>query len=215
MNTAEDTGERIETRIYLEVPAAALDAETLDSWTERLAAALDSAEVACVLLRSGAADEARLATAIGRLRPIAQGRGIAFLLENHPELAARSGCDGVHVDGPAEIAAARAALGDDAIVGVDCGASRHEAMLAGEADADYVGFGGREPAPTELLSWWQAVMTIPCVAFGAENLATAKEMAWAGADFVALAEAFWSGRHNPAAAIAKLAAELSPQQPRP
>jgi len=211
MNAADETAERAEARIYLEVPAAALDTETLDAWAERLAAALDAAAIACILLRSGAADEERLAGAIERLRPIAQDRGVAFLLESHSALAARSGCDGVHVEGPAEVAAARAALGGNSIVGVDCGASRHEAMLAGEAEADYVAFGGRQPAQAELLSWWQALMTVPCVAFGAETLAAARDMARAGADFVALGEAFWSGCHNPAAAVAELAAELEPQ----
>jgi thiamine-phosphate pyrophosphorylase len=209
MSPAEAGDGQVETRLYLEVPAAALDAETLETWTDRLAAALEAGEVACVLLRAGAADETRLATAIARLRPVVQSREVAFLLEGHPELAARSGCDGVHLEGAAGIAAARAALGESAIVGVDCGASRHEAMLAGEADADYVAFGGREPARLELLSWWQALMVVPCVAFGAETLAAAAEMARAGADFVALGEAFWSGRQNPAAAVATLAAELA------
>lgn len=208
MNATEASAERTETRIYLEVPAAALDANTCDSWADRLAAALDAADVACVLLRSGAADEARLAAAIERLRPVAQDRGVAFLLENHLELAVRSGCDGIHVEGAAAVAAARNALHGEGIVGVDCGASRHEAMLAGEADADYVAFGGREPAPTQMLSWWQLLMTVPCVAFGAETLVAALDMARAGADFVALGEAFWSGRRNPAAAVAELADKL-------
>jgi len=214
MSASEEGGGPPETRIYLEVPAAALDAETLGSWAARLTAALDGGAVACVLLRAGAADEARLAAAVERLRPIAQDRGVAFLLEGQPALAARSGCDGVHLEASAAVATARAALGGDGIVGVDCGASRHDAMLAGEADADYVGFGGSRPAQAELLSWWQALMTLPCVAFGAETLAEAREMARAGADFVALGEAFWSGRHDPAAAVAALAAELRPRDDR-
>ena len=214
MSAPEEGGGPPETRIYLEVPAAALDAETLGSWAARLAAALDGGAVACVLLRAGAADEARLTAAVERLWPIAQDRGAAFLLEGQPALAARSGCDGVHLEAPTAVATARAALGGDGIVGVDCGASRHAAMLAGEADADYVGFGGSRPAQVELLSWWQALMTLPCVAFGAETLADAREMARAGADFVALGEAFWSGRHDPAAAVAALAAELRPRDDR-
>jgi len=214
MSASEEGGGPPETRIYLEVPAAALDAETLGSWAARLTAALDGGAVACVLLRAGAADEARLAAAVERLRPIAQDRGVAFLLEGQPALAARSGCDGVHLEAPAAVATARAALGGDGIVGVDCGASRLVDMLVGEADADYVGFGGPRPAQAELLSWWQALMTLPCVAFGAETLAEAREMARAGADFVALGEAFWSGRHDPAAAVAALAAELRPRDDR-
>jgi len=194
MSAPEEGGGPPETRIYLEVPAAALDAETLGSWAARLAAALDGGAVACVLLRAGAADEARLTAAVERLRPIAQDRGAAFLLEGQPALAARSGCDGVHLEAPTAVATARAALGGDGIVGVDCGASRH--------------------AEAELLSWWQALMTLPCVAFGAETLAEAREMARAGADFVALGEAFWSGRHDPAAAVAALAAELRPRDDR-
>src|SRR3546814_1219033 len=87
----------------------------------------------------------------------------------------------------------RARFGPDVILGAGCGASRHLAMTAGEAGADYIGFGALESeegdaADPEILAWWQAVMTPPQVAFGAGDLAAAARLAAAGADFVARSE---------------------------
>ncbi len=128
--------------------------------TEALAARLAAGGVACVEL------DPPDAAAAARLRPLVQDRDIAFLLAHDAALAATNGCDGVRVDGADAYAAARAAVGDDAIVGVATGTSRHEAMVAGEAGADFVLL-----AP-ELVSWWTELMEVPVVA------------ATAGADFV-------------------------------
>lgn len=105
------------------------------------------------------ADPAAAKAAIERLRAIAQERGVAFLLRDDAALAARSGCDGVVV-GPSAYAAARKTVGAQAIVGVAVGTSRHEAMEAGEAGADFVGFD----ADAEIVSWWTEMMEVPCVA---------------------------------------------------
>jgi thiamine-phosphate pyrophosphorylase len=177
-----------------------------------LGRALDAAPAACVLLRSGAAGEDALRAAIAALRPVAQEREVAFLIENRANLANETGCDGVHLsqDGKA-IEAARAAVGANAIVGVYCGDSRHAAMTAAEAGADYAAFGGGSPerwwqeaADPELLAWWQGIMTAPCVAVAGDDLATAGEMAAAGADFVAVGACIWSHPGGPEAAIHEL-----------
>ena len=74
--------------------------------------------------------------------PVAHRHNVAFLLNDRPDLAAALGCDGVHI-GQQDMAykEARGCVGDKAIVGVTCHDSRHLAMLAGEAGADYVAFG--------------------------------------------------------------------------
>ena len=122
-----------------------------------LVRSLDAGAVACVLLRAGEAGDDELRAAISALRPVAQEREVAFLIEDRAALAGETGCDGVHLsrDGKA-IEAARAVIGAEAIVGAYCGASRHAAMSAAEAGADYVAFGGAPPG-----RWWQAAVSPP------------------------------------------------------
>ena len=204
---AED--QALQSRIYL-VAEPGLEAGILGR-------TLDAAPAACVLLRSGAAGEDELRGSIAALRPVAQEREVAFLIEDRAHLANETGCDGVHLtqDGRA-IKAARAIVGTDAIVGAFCGASRHGAMVAADAGADYVAFGGapaerwwQEAAEPELLSWWQAIMTAPCVAVAGDDLAAAGEMATAGADFVAVGSSIWSHPAGPEAAVRELSALIA------
>jgi thiamine-phosphate pyrophosphorylase len=174
-------------------------------------AAFDGGPVACIQLRLKDAtdDEVRAATDV--LRPIAQDRDIAFIMNDRPDLAAETGCDGVHVgqdDTP--YAEARAIVGDDAIVGVTCKASRELAFAAGEAGADYVAFGAffasntkqvTTPADTEILSFWQESMTIPCVAIGGITVDNCETVIDAGADFLAVASGVWDYAAGPGAAV--------------
>ncbi|MBX6321459.1 MAG: thiamine phosphate synthase, partial [Rhodospirillaceae bacterium] len=142
------------------------------------------ADLACVLLRAGPAHEARRAAAA--LCRAVQARGAAFLVADDTGLAAAVGAEGVHLADPAGYAAARAALGPEAIVGVGCGRSRHAAMEAGEAGADYVAFtiGGDEDL--ELVRDWSTFTIVPCVAMGDVGAHNAAALAEAGADFIAV-----------------------------
>ena len=168
-------------QVYLVVPH--------DMEPETLEALLEGIEAACLLIRRpGPALETPRA-AVERLRPLAQERGLAVLLEDEAALAAALGCDGVHLGDPAALAAARRILGPEASIGVACGASRHAAMVAGEGGADYVAFGGIEPpeAPDlELIAWWRELMTLPCVALGASTPGELDALRAAGADFIAV-----------------------------
>jgi thiamine-phosphate pyrophosphorylase len=189
---------------------------------EDLAAAAEAGAAACVLLRGGTADEATLRAAVESLRPVAQARDAAFLLEERLDLVAEMGCDGVHLGGGAEaVTAARRNLGHAVIVGASGGISRHAAILAAEAGADYLAFGGgpaaeapEAAADPELLGWWQSMVTLPCVAMGGLGLDSAEEMARAGADFVALGRAIWDHPQGPEAA-ARLVAERLARISRP
>ena len=126
------------------------------------------------------------------LCPLAQERDVAVLLQDRVSLAAETGCDGVHLSDPKDLAAARRRLGAEALVGVGCGASRHDAITAAERGADYIAFGAPKgtatpdprPADPALLGWWQPLMTLPCVAFGAAAPVDCARLAAAGADFV-------------------------------
>jgi thiamine-phosphate pyrophosphorylase len=204
--------ERPRCQIYL-VAAPGLDPAMLDM-------ALAAGDIACVLLRRDAAGEESLRASIDTLRSVAHQHAVAFLIQDHPALAKETGCDGVHLSGNGEaMAAARRALGADAIVGETCGPSRHAAIVAGESGVDYVAFGGfgggpagevpPDAADPELVSWWQAMMTISCVAVGSDDLESARAMARAGADFVAVSRAVWDHPEGPATAVRALASELA------
>ncbi len=145
------------------------------------------------------------------LMRIAQARGVAFIVNDRPDLAKKLGADGVHVgQEDASYGEARALLGPDAIVGVTCHDSRHLAIEAAEAGADYVAFGAffttstkdaKTRAEVELLSWWQEMMTVPCVAIGGITVENAGPLAQAGADFLAVASGVWDYADGPQAAV--------------
>jgi thiamine-phosphate pyrophosphorylase len=202
-------------RIYLVTPPA-LD---LATFPDLLAAALDAGDVAAVQLRlKDIADDA-LRRAIDALRPVAQSRDIAFLLNDRPDLAAATGCDGAHV-GQSDMAArdARRILGPDRMLGVSCQASRDLAMAAGEDGADYVAFGAFFPTETkaataradpDLLEWWSELMELPCVAIGGITAENCAPLVQAGADFLAVVGAVWNHADGPAAGIRALNAAIA------
>jgi thiamine-phosphate pyrophosphorylase len=173
--------------------------------------ALDGGDVASLQLRLKDVSDDEILRAGERLIGIAQSRDVAFIVNDRPDLAKRLGADGVHVgQEDAPYAEARALLGPDKIIGVTCHDSRHLAMEAVEAGADYVAFGAFYPTATkkpksraepELLTWWQEIMEAPCVAIGGITVANARPLVEAGADFVAVASGVWDHPQGPAAAV--------------
>ena len=168
--------------------------------------------MACVQLRLKDAEDEAVIDAARLLAPVAQSRDVAFIMNDRPDLARLTGCDGVHVgQDDASCATARAALGAEAIVGVTCKASYHLAMEAAEAGADYVAFGAfftsrtketRARARLELLETWQEATTVPCVAIGGITAENCRPVVAAGADFLAVASGVWDHPDGPAAAVA-------------
>ncbi len=159
-----------------------------------LSALLEASKPASLLIRHGGLDASTLGARVEILCPPTQEQGVAVLLEDQAALAAALACDGVHLSDPAGVKAARRALGPEAILGAGCGTSRHDAMVAGESGADYVAFGTLDPAgppEAELLAWWQALITLPCVALGVRTPGEAGALARAGADFVMLGPEIW------------------------
>lgn len=194
-------------RLYLITPPK-LEAK---AFAETLKRALGAGDVASLQLRlkDVGDDEIRRATQI--LMPIAQASGVAFILNDRPDLAAELGCDGVHVgQEDASIAEARAAVGKTGIVGATCHDSRHLAIEAAEAGADYVAFGAffatatkdaKTVADIETLRWWAEMMVVPCVAIGGITVANAAPLVAAGADFLAVASGVWDHPDGAAAAV--------------
>jgi thiamine-phosphate pyrophosphorylase len=202
-------------RLYLITPPR-LD---LATFPDRLAAALDAGDVACLQLRLKDASDDEVRRAAEALMPLAQARGVAFLVNDRPDLAAETGADGAHV-GQQDMAyaEARRLLGPERIVGVTCHDSRHLAMVAAEQGADYVAFGAFFPTGTkqakhraspELLRWWQEIFTTPCVAIGGIAVTNCAGLVRAGADFLAVVSAVWDAPEGPAAAVRAFNAEIA------
>jgi thiamine-phosphate pyrophosphorylase len=169
----------------------------------RLERALGVDRVAAFQFRVKDVDQHEAARLAGPLQEICAAREVAFIVNDSVALAKRIGADGVHLgqsDGdPRE---AREQLGRQAQIGVTCHASRHLAMEAGEAGADYVAFGSFFPSSTkasehrpapELLAWWQGLFEIPCVAIGGITPANCGPLVAAGADFLAVSASVWTG----------------------
>ena len=176
-----------------------------------LSQALDAGDVGCVQLRLKRRTRGQIIHAIDILRPIAQERDVAFLVNDDPELAAQTGCDGVHVgQDDANCTEARQIVGDDAIVGVTCLDSRDLAMTAADQGADYVAFGAFYPTATkasqghpspQILSNWSLFTTVPCVAIGGITPSNCAPLVQSGADFLAVVAAVWDHPAGPGAAV--------------
>jgi len=175
-----------------------------------LKGALTGGDEASFQLRLKQTSDDEIRRAVDALRPIVQANGTAFILNDRPDLAAELGCDGVHIgQEDAGYAQARAAL-PNGIIGVTCHDSRHLAMEAGEAGADYVAFGAFFPTQTkepktqadiELLRWWSETMVVPCVAIGGITVANAPALIEAGADFLAVSAGVWDHEGGPESAV--------------
>jgi thiamine-phosphate pyrophosphorylase len=205
-------GETGPCRLYLISPQ-----DVGGSFSDRLKAALEPGIAAAFQFRVKGTDEHELARLAEPLQQICADAEVAYIVNDSMALAKRLGADGVHLgqqDG--DIQEARALLGPSAQIGKTCHDSRHLAMEAGEAGADYVAFGAFYPTTTKpsdyrpdpsILTWWSTVFEIPCVAIGGITAGNAKPLVEAGADFLAICQAVW-GSDDPAAAVSRFADSL-------
>ena len=201
-------------RVYLITPPM-IDPTT---FADRLARALDGGDVAAVQLRLKDADDDLWKRAIEALRPVAQSRNVAFLLNDRVDLVRPFGCDGVHVgqdDMPAR--QARTLIGPDLTLGVTCKNSRDLAMQAGEDGADYVAFGAffptstknaTTPADLEIVGWWSDLMELPSCAIGGITAENCAPLVQAGANFLAVVGAVWNFPQGEAAGVQALNAAI-------
>lgn len=193
-----NAGRRPSCQLYLISPL-----EVGGEFPQRLERALAAGPVAAFQFRVKGVDQHEAARLAGPLQAICAAHDVAFIVNDSVPLAKRIRADGVHLgqdDG--DVRAAREELGREAQIGVTCHASRHLAMEAGEAGADYVAFGSFFPSATkasehrpepELLAWWQGLFEIPCVAIGGITPENCRPLVEAGADFLAVCGSVWSG----------------------
>lgn len=195
-------------RLYLITPSVLPD---LEVFAVQLEATLAAGDCAALQIRLKEASDDAIRAAVARLKPVCQAHGVALILNDRPDLARATGCDGVHVgQDDASLADARRIMGEDAMIGVTCHDSRHLAMEAAEGGADYVAFGAFFPTSTkevvhhaepDILTIWQETMETPCVAIGGVTVENAGGLAAAGADFVAVSAGVWLYPDGPAAAV--------------
>jgi thiamine-phosphate pyrophosphorylase len=198
-------------RLYLLTPRI----EDVTAFTAHLAAALSAGDVAAVLLRLAAADERTLINRAKLLGAIVQAKNVALLLDGHADLVARAGADGAHLTGLAAFTEGLKQLKPERIAGAGGLTTRHDAMTAAEAGADYVMFGepddaGERPAfgsIEERVAWWAGVFEAPCVGYAAA-LSEVAPLVKAGADFVALGDWLWSDPNSIAATMADAASHM-------
>lgn len=177
------------------------------AFPDRLARALDAQRpempVTAFQYRVKGLDQHEATRLAEPLQAICAARDIAFIVNDSIALAKRLGADGVHLgQGDGDLREARELLGRDAQIGITCHNSRHLAMEGGEAGADYVAFGAFFPTTTkqiehraepEILTWWQSLFELPCVAIGGITPENCLPLIEAGADFLAVSGAVWNG----------------------
>jgi thiamine-phosphate pyrophosphorylase len=194
-------------QIYLITPPEV----ELSSFPKLLSQVLDAHDVACVRLALATRDEDTVCRAADACREVTHARDIALVIESHILLVDRLGLDGVHLtDGARSVRKARKELGSDAIVGAFCGASQHDGMTAGEAGADYIGFGlvgasalnGGEQAPVDLFEWWSQMIELPVVAEGALDETLIRALTPV-TDFFGVGDEIWQA-DDPAAKLGNL-----------
>ncbi len=201
--------DRPKSRLYLITPPKI---ENLNHFAKSLEAVIEAGDVACLQLRLKDVSDAEILAAAQTIFPLAQAMGVACLINDRPDFARACGADGVHIgQSDGSLDQARKAIGKDAILGVTCHDSRHLAMEAAEAGADYVAFGAffdtaTKSAPTranlDILTWWQEIMEIPCVAIGGITPDNGADLVRAGADFLAVSAGIWAWPGGAAAASA-------------
>lgn len=211
---------RTRCRLYLITPPRLDDPE---AFAETLAEALSGGDVGCLQLRLKDMDDDAIRRAAEALVPVAHARDVAVVMNDRPDLALATGCDGVHVgQEDAPLAEARRLLGEDRIIGVTCHDSRHLAMEAGEGGADYVAFGAVYPTGTkaaktrvdlDLLRWWAEAMVVPVVAIGGITPENARPVVETGADFLAVSAGVWAWPDGPRAAVERLNAIMDEASP--
>lgn len=202
-----DHGNKPVCRLYLITPPV-FDPT---AFRETLASALDAGDVATVQLRLKDADDAAIRRAAEALLPVCRDRDIPLIMNDRPDLAKETGCDGVHVGQQNKTYAdARKAVGNGRIVGVTCHDSRHLAMQAAEQGADYVAFGAFFSTTTKTaavsadigtLEWWSELMVVPAVAIGGITPGNCPPLVRAGADFLAVVSAVWDHPDGPGVAV--------------
>ncbi len=205
-------------KLYILTPPR-IEAATFASDLERTIAA-EPKIVGAVQLRLKDVSDDEFKRAADALTPVCHRFGIPLIVNDRPDIAATTGADGVHI-GQQDTGydEARQLLGDDAIIGVTCHASRDLAIEAGDRGADYVAFGAFFPsvskeakhhATSEILEFWSQMTVVPCVAIGGITAENCGQLIDAGANYLAVIGSIWNHPDGPEAGVRAFANVLPP-----
>lgn len=207
-------------------PAPALDACRLRGLylltpdavdTERLLARVSAVVGHATLLqyRNKRADAGLAREQLAALLPLCRANGVPLLVNDDWRVAAACGADGAHLgEDDGDLAAAREALGPQAIIGASCYDSLAAARSAAAAGASYVAFGACFPSPTKPqarrappgLLRDARQLGLPVVAIGGITPDNAPDVVAAGADLLAVISGVFDAADPAAAARAYLRA---------
>lgn len=208
MAKAATVNDRQPCELYLITPPKIDD---LAAFAALLDATLETGKVACIQLRLKDVSDDDIREAARVLMPVCHKHEVAFILNDRADLAAELDADGVHLgQSDGDVRTARTLLGHDKDIGVTCHDSTHLAYEAGDAGADYVAFGAFFPTttkltdytpPLDILTTWDEVTDLPCVAIGGITVDNCVQIAAAGAHFVAVSSGVWDHAQGPVAAV--------------
>ena len=181
------------------------------SFLDRVNAAFDAGPVACMQLRLKNVDDEAIKMAAEMLLPICHNYGTPLIMNDRPDLAVITGCDGVHIgQDDANYKTTRGMIGQERIIGVTCKNSRHLAIEAADNGAEYVAFGAffptntkleTTPAKLETVRWWKEMTAVPSVAIGGITTENCRPLIRAGVDFLAVIDGIWNHPEGEAAAV--------------
>ena len=178
---------------------------------ERVKGVFDAGPVACMQLRLKNVEDDAIKMAAEMLLPVCHSYETPLIMNDRPDLAIITGCDGVHIgQEDTDYETTRITIGQDRIIGVTCKNSRHLAVEAVENGAEYVAFGaffttntkqGTTPAELETVRWWNEMTTVPSVVIGGITIENCRPLISAGADFLAIVGGVWDHPEGEAAAV--------------
>lgn len=184
-------------RLILIVPAFVAGQMKLDD--ARLLST--SGDIASVVFTQNTLEESAFQDVVQPLVPIFQEAGAAVIIDTATRVAGRCGADGLQLGQDMnELSDAIEKFSPGLMVGASNVKTRHNALVIGELQPDYLMFGKAggdirpEPHPKNLDmgKWWSALVEIPCVVLGGTELESAVTVAETGAEFVALSAAIFA-----------------------
>ncbi len=151
----------------------------------------------------------------GILVGMCRGAGMVSIIRGDIGLCVECGADGVIMEEPEQLQTARKALGNSAIIGLDCGNSRNKAEQALLNGVDYVTFSkffatenSKKFADIELLEWWAKTTHLPAATFGNLDVNRIIKLTKAGAGFIGVGDWVWNHDDGPKQAIYLLQAAI-------
>ncbi len=181
----------------------------IESFAELLDDTLSVNNIAILLVASDSIVFNNMHSNYKRIQQIAHRYNISALIQNNLKFANETTVDGVQID---ELDVLKQTLVNPKpfeIVGAAGIESKHDAMVKGETQIDYMFFGNITateseyslPKVLEFSEWWAENFNIPGVALAGQKLESIREIAKSGIEFIAVRNTIWNFPDGPKSAI--------------